>query len=207
MGQVVYLNKFDSAEELDRIMYSYRGRRGGTVMVDRRGLTVLLSMVVQGEVTITEHTYPYDSDIRDDAEMMAVYNALAPRTRWKQFERTEIEEIRVNALWEMRHEGVPFYDDYVCYQEGRVSVHCGNIIPTDMLRHLVQHPELRRFYIFTRPNRAKGNANYYCFEFSDGARDMAVRYQENTFTLMREISEKHSFIFSKLPPMENEPTE
>lgn len=70
MGQVIYLNKFDSAEELDKIMFSYRRSRYDTVMIDRRGLTVLLSMLVQGAVTITEHTYPYDSSIRDDEEII-----------------------------------------------------------------------------------------------------------------------------------------
>ncbi len=208
MGQVIYLNKFDSAEELDKIMFSYRRSRYDTVMIDRRGLTVLLSMLVQGVVTITEHTYPYDSSIRDDEGIMAVYNALAPQTRWKQSARTKIEEIRINALREMRQEGVPFYDDYVCYQEGRVNVHCGNIDPTRLLTRLVQHPALKSFYIFTHPDRSKGSsARYYRFEFSDGARDTAVRYQESNHDLLRKASEKYSSIFAELPTIENEPTE
>ncbi len=208
MGQVIYLNKFDSAEELDRIMFSYRRHSCDTVMIDRRGLTVLLSMLVQGEVTITEYIYPYDCSIRDDGEIMAVYNALAPCTKWKQYARTKIEELRINALKEMRQEGAPFYEDYICYQEGRVNVHCGNIDPTRLLTRLVQHPELRSFYIFTRPDLSKeNNARYYCFEFPDSAHDMAVRYQESNFDLIRQASEKSGIIYPNLPTIETEPTE
>ena len=208
MGQLIHLNKFDSAADLDKIMFSYRGRSHSSVMIDQRGLTVLLSMLVQGEVVISEHTYPYDANIREDEEMLAVYHALALRTRWKTHTHTKIEEIRINALKEMREEGIPFYDDYICYRDGQVCVHCGNIDPTRLLTHFVQHPELKYFYIFTDPHRTKEPlANYYCFEFSKEAHDMAVRYQEDCFDLMRRISEKYSFIYPKLPAIEDEPTE
>jgi len=197
MGRIIYLKKFDSAEELDKIMFSYRRSRFDTVMIDRRGLTVLLSMLVQGEVTITEHTYPYDRNIRDDGETMAVYNALVPCTRWKQSAQSKIEEIRINALKEMTQEGVPSYDDYICYQEGRVNVHCGNIDPTTLLTRLVQHPELKDFYIFTRPKSS--STSYYCFEFSDGAHEIAARYQESNPDLMRNIAEKFNFLIPDPP--------
>lgn len=208
MGQLIHLNKFDSAADLDKIMYSYRGRSHSSVMIDRRGLTVLLSMLVQGEIVITEHTYPYDANIRDDKEMLEVYHALALRTRWRMYAHTEIEEIRINALREMSTEGVPSYDDYICYHDGQVCVHCGNIDPTRLLTDFAQHPELKYFYIFTYPRRTKGHiAKYYCFEFSKEAHNMAVRYQNDCFDLVRKLSEKYSFILPKLPVIEDEPTE
>lgn len=129
MGQITYIDKFDSADQLDKIMCSYQGWHRGTVMSDQRGLTVLLSMLTHGEITITQHSYPFDSYIRENAEMMKVYRELALRTRWKLFEHTEIEGIRINALRQTRQAGVPSFDDYICYQEGRINVLCGNIDP------------------------------------------------------------------------------
>ncbi|MDE6590920.1 MAG: hypothetical protein K2K53_11370, partial [Oscillospiraceae bacterium] len=149
MGQISYISKFDSAEQLDKIMYSYPGWRRGTVMDDQRSLAVLLTMLTQDELAITEHTYPYDVNIYDDKEMVSLYDSLSRKTRWKQFERTAIGAVRINALRQMREVGVPVYDDYISYREGQINIHCGNIEPTTLLMNLVRHPELREFCIFT----------------------------------------------------------
>ena len=193
MGQISYIGKFDSAAQLDKIMYSYPGWRRGTVMDDQRALTVLLTMLTQGELAITEHTYPYDPNIYEDKEMVALYNSLARKTRWKKFECTAIGVVRINALRQMLEVGSPDYDDYISYRDGQINIHCGNIEPTTILMNLVRHPELQEFCIFTHPGRTKaGMAKYYRFDFSKEAHNTANRYQNNIFDYICRKSEKYS---------------
>ena len=208
MGQISYIGKFDSAEHLDKIMYSYPGWRRGTVMDDQRSLTVLLTMLAQDELTITEHTYPYDVNIYDDREMVAVYISLARKSRWEQFERTAIGVIRINALRQMYDEGTPDYDDYISYREGQLGVHCGNIDPTRLLMNLVRHPELKHFCLFTYPGLAKtGTAKYFCFDFSKEAHDTALRYQKDIFEYVLRRTEKYNSVIPRLPTDDDQPTE
>ena len=196
MGQISYIGKFDSAERLDKILYSYPGWRRDTVMNEQRSLTVLLTMLTQDELAITEHTYPY----YDDKEMVLLYDSLARKTRWKHFERTAIGAVRINALRLMREAGPPDYDDYISYRNGQINIHCGNIGPTTLLMNLVRHPELREFIIFAHPSQAKeGTAKYYRFEFSKEAHDTAGRYQNDIFDYVRRISAKHSWIIPSIP--------
>ena len=162
MGQISYIGKFDSAEHLDKIMYSYPGWRRGTVMDDQR----------------------------------------------KQFERTAIGVVRINALRQMREVGTPNYDDYISYRDGQINIHCGNIEPTTILTNLARHPELREFCIFAHPGRAQnGTAKYYRFDFSKEAHETAGRYQSEIYDYIRRKSEKYSWIFPSLPADENDPTE
>lgn len=208
MGQLIQLNKFDSAADLDKIMFSYRGWRRSGVMIDQRGLTVLLSMLVQGEIVITEHTYPYDANIYDDREMVSLYDSLARKTKWKQFERTAIGVVRINALRQMFEVGPPDYDDYISYRDGQINIHCGNIEPTTILMNLVRHPTLKQFCIFTHPGRAKtGTAKYYCFDFSNEAHNTALRYQENIFDYICRKTEQYNSIIPSLPSNDDNPTE
>lgn len=205
MGGISYIGKFDSAECLDKIMNSYPGWRRGTVMADQRSLTVLLTMLTQDELAITEHTYPYDPNIYDDEEMVSLYDSLARKTRWKQFERTAIGVVRINALRQMREVGDPRYDDYISYRDGQINIHCGNIEPTTLLMNLVRHPELREFCVFTYPGRTKaGTAKYYRFDFSDEAHRTADRYQDNIFDyIIRKSEKKYGCIIPKLPTDED----
>ena len=208
MGQISYIGKFDSAEHLDKIMYSYPGWRHGTVMDDQRSLTVLLTMLTQDELAITEHTYPYDVNIYDNSELVAVYNLLARKSRWKQFERTAIGAVRINALNQMRDEGTPDYDDYISYRGDQIGVHCGNIDPTRLLMSLVRHPELKQFCIFTHPSRIKmGTAKYFCFDFSREAHDTALRYQKDIFEFIIRRTEKYNSVIPRLPTNEKQSTE
>ena len=160
-------------------MYSYQGRHQGSVLGDNRTLDIFLFLLEHGDIVVTEYIYPHDYSICENAEMMAVYNALAPQTRWKRFEYTEIEGIRINALKQMLQKGTPSYDDYICYQEGQINVHCGNIAPKDLLTRIAGHQELKQFYIFTYPYWSEDKtAKYYCFELSDNAHRIAIKYQE-----------------------------
>ena len=191
MERLAFANDLDSIHRLDEIMYSYQRRHQGSVLGDDRTLDIFLFLLEHGEIVVTEHIYPHDYSIRENAEMMAVYNALAPQTRWKRFEYTEIESIRINALKQMLQKGTPSYDDYICYQEGQINVHGGNIAPKDLLTHIAGHQELKQFYIFAYPywNEDK-MAKYYCFEFSDNAHRIAIKYQEMIWDMIRTASSK-----------------
>ena len=193
MERLTFTDDPDSAHRLDEIMYSYQGWDSGTVMADMRSLSLLLFLLERGEIVITEHVFPFDYEIRNDDEALALYSALAPKTRWKQSIHTEAAGVRINALKQMRQVGVPFYDDYICYQEGHINVHCGNIGPSQLLTHLARHPELKSFFIFSYPHWTEDHtAKYYRFEFSSRAYNTACSYQEMIWDVMRKKSEANS---------------
>ena len=208
MERLIFTNDLDSIHRLDQIMYSYQGRSQGSVLEDERTLNILLFLLEHGEIVITEYIYPHDYSIHENAEMMEVYCALVPQTRWKQFEHTEIEGVRINALKQMLEMGVPSYDDYICYQEGQINVHCGNIAPRELLTHLARHQELRQFYIFAYPYWSEDKtAKYYCFEFSDNARRVAIKYQEIILDMMYTILSKRDSPIPDVPPTWTDSTE
>lgn len=193
MERLTFTDNSDSAQRLEKIMYSYQGWGSSTVMTDMRSLSLLLFLLERGEIVITEHIFPFDDNIRDDDEIVAVYSALALQTRWKQTAHTEVEGIRMNALKQMRQVGVPFYDDYICYQDGHINVHCGNIGPSQLLVHLARHPELKSFFIFAYPYWTENHtAKYYRFEFSNRAHSTARSYQEMIWDIVRKKSEANS---------------
>jgi len=208
MERLIFADNLDSIHRLDEIMYSYQGWDRGSVLGDDRSLTVLLFLLRHGAVLVTEHTYSYNYSIRDDAEMMTAYDALAAQTRWRRFQYTEVESIRVNALKQMRQVGIPFYDDYICYQNGQINVHCGNIGPRELLTHLAEHQELKRFYIFAYPYWTEDRtAKFFCFEFSDGAHRVAVKYREMMWEMMCGSVRGSSPCPPEFPTTENKPTE
>ena len=57
MERLTFKNNFDSAQRLDEIMYSYQGWGGGTVMTDMQSLSLLLFLLEQGEIVVTEHVF------------------------------------------------------------------------------------------------------------------------------------------------------
>lgn len=198
-----FSNDLESAKRLDEMMNSYSGRDCGSVMADEDSLAVVLFLLEHGEITVTEHAYPYDRNIRNNREMMAVYTELARQTRWKRGGHTEIESIRVNALRQTQQEGDPFYDgDFICCREGHVCVHCGNLTLPGLLLYLADHEQAERFYLFSYPYWTKDDtAKYYRFDLSETAIQGARIYRESIWEKMR----KASAIGSALIPELNEP--
>lgn len=198
--ELKFSNNIDSAKRLDEIMNSYSGRDQGSIMADEDSLTMILSLLEHGKIVVTEHTYPFDYDIRNDSEIMEVYTELARTTRWRQFEYTEIEGIRINALRQMQQEGMPSYDgDFVCYQEGQFFVHCGNLTLERLLLYLSDHKKAERFYLFTYPYWTEDHtAKYYRFDLSETAIKGAEIYHESVVEEMRKIIQAGD-IFPKIP--------
>lgn len=205
--EVKFSNDIESARRLDEIMNSYSGRNQGSVMADEDSLTVILFLMEHGKIVVTEYTYPFDSDIQSDSGIMEVYTELAQTTRWKQFAHTEIERIRINALRQTRQEGKPSYDgDFICYQEGRVCVHCGNLSLPGLLLYLAEHEQAERLYVFTYPYWTEDNtAKYYRFDLSETAIKGAGIYQRSAWDKMLRASES-SDVFPKIPQTEDSPS-
>lgn len=197
--ELIFSNNFESAKRLDEIMNSYSGRNQGSVMADEFSLTVMLFLLEHQKITITEFTYPFDSSIQSDQEMIEVYSKLARETRWRQFEHTAIERIRINALQQMRQMGMPFYDgDFICYQQGRICVHCGNLSLHPLLMYLASHEQVEQFFLFAYPYWTEDHtAKYYRFALTEAAVKGAQIYQDMVLEKMRLASEG-SGVFPKV---------
>ena len=196
----------DSAKRLDEIMNSYSGRDRGSILADEHSMVVTLFLLEHGKITVTEHTYSYDQDIQSDSEMMEVYSELARETRWKQFAHTEIERIRINALRQMRQEGKPSYDgEFMCWREGRVFAHCGNLNLPRLLLYLASHEQAERFYLFTYPYWTEDHtAKYYRFDLSETAIKGAGIYRESIRKKLRQVSAA-SVVLPSFPQQEDDP--
>lgn len=205
--ELKFSNDLDSAKRLDEIMNSYPGRDCGSIMAEERSLVVVLTLLEHGKITVTEHTYPYDRDIQSDSGMTDLYAELARETRWRRFGHTEIERIRLNALRQMRQEGRPSYDgEFICYRQGQICVHCGNIRLPELLLYLACHERTERFVLFTYPYWTEDQtAKYYRFDLSETAITGAGIYRESVWNQMLKASETSGIVFPTLPHLEDDP--
>ena len=205
--ELKFANDLDSIKRLDAIMNSYSGRDRGSVMADEGSMELMLVLLEHKAVTVTEHTYPYDRDIQNDGEMMEVYSELARETRWKRFEHTEIAGIRINALRQMRQEGKPSYDgDFICYREGQICVHCGNLSLPQLLMYLAGHEQVKQIFLFAYPYWTKDQtAKYYRFDLSKKALEGARIYRESIWERMLKASNT-SGVFPSIPQLEDDPS-
>ena len=203
--ELKFSNDLDSAKRLDEIMNSYSGRDRGSILTDEHSLAVTLVLLEHGRIIVTEHVYPYDQDIQGDSEMMEVYSELAREIHWKRLSHTEIERIRINALRQMRQEGKPFYDgEFICWREGRVFAHCGNLNLPQLLLYLAGHEQAERFYLFTYPYWTEDHtAKYYRFDLSETAIKGAEIYRESIWEKLRQASQA-SDVFPTFPRLEDD---
>ena len=203
--ELKFSNDLDSAKRLDEIMNSYSGRDRGSILTDEHSLAVTLVLLEHGRIIVTEHTYPYDQDFRGDSEMMEVYSELAREIHWKRLSHTEIERIRINALRQMWQEGKPFYDgEFMCWREGRIFAHCGNLTLPQLLLYLAGHEQAERFYLFTYPYWTEDHtAKYYRFDLSETAIKGAGIYRESIWEKLRQASQA-SDVFPTFPRLEDD---
>ena len=204
--ELKFSSNLDSAKHLDEIMNSYSGRDRGSILADEHSLMVTLFLLEHGKITVTEHAYLYDRDIQSDSEIVEVYSELSQETRWKRFAHTEIEGIRINALRQMRQEGKPSYDgEFMCWREGRIFAHCGNLTLPQLLLYLAGHEQAERFYLFTYPYWTEDHtAKYYRFDLSETAIKGAGLYRESIWEKMRQVTAA-SGVFPPFPQQEDDP--
>ncbi len=194
--KLTFTNDISSIDLLDGIMNSYPGRDQGTIMAERQSVTTMIALLLHQKIVVTEFSYPYDHSIRDDDEMMALYSELARQTRWKRLTRTQIEGVRINALRQMKQAGRPFYDgEFICYQEGRICVHCGNLELSKLLMYLADHEQVSQLYIFTCPCQTDDRmSKYYCFDLSETAIQGAKIYREYVWDKLLEASKVDNIV-------------
>lgn len=205
--ELIFSHDYEFAKLLDDIMNSYPGRDRGSIMAEKQSMSFMLLMLEQRQISVTEHAYPYDISIRDDSEMMETYSELARETRWRQFSHTEIEGIRINALRQLQQNGKPSYDgEFICYRDGRICVHCGNLHLHSLLMYLAAHEQVGQFYLFTYPYWTEDQtAKYYRFDLSATAISGTVKYRESIWDKMRKASESTN-VFPKIPQLTNAPS-
>ena len=78
-------------DALEDILCSYQGRGHLSAYTDLDSLALFASLVAYGQIQVKNYQYDYDDDIREDREVVRIYQELAPQTRWRVGQRTQIE--------------------------------------------------------------------------------------------------------------------
>ena len=104
-------------DALEDILCSYQGRGHLSVYTDLDSLALFASLVAYGQIQVENYQYDYDDDIREDGEAVRIYQELAPQTRWRVGQRTQIEAIRMNALKQFAGIGTPVFEEQIYYKD------------------------------------------------------------------------------------------
>lgn len=138
-------------DALEDILCSYQGRGHLSVYTDLDSLALFASLVAYGQIKVENYRYDYDNDIREDEEAARIYGELAPQTRWRVGQRTQIEAIRMNALKQLAFLGSPVYREQVSYEDAGAVLVCGEILPYEIFQLFLDTTGLRKIYIFPYP--------------------------------------------------------
>ena len=114
-------------DALEDILCSYQGRGHLSVYTDLDSLALFASLVAYGQIQVENYQYDYDDDIREDGEAVRIYQELAPQTRWRVGQRTQIEAIRMNALKQFAGMGTPVFEEQIYYKDTAFVLICGQI--------------------------------------------------------------------------------
>ena len=140
-------------DALEDILCSYQGRGHLSVYTDLDSLALFASLVAYGQIKVENYSYDYDNDIQEDEEAARIYGELAPQTRWRVGQRTQIEAIRMNALKQLAFLGSPVYREQVSYEDAGAVLVCGEILPYEIFQLFLDTTGLRKIYIFPYPFR------------------------------------------------------
>ena len=121
-------------DALEDILCSYQGRGHLSVYTDLDSLALFASLVAYGQIKVENYRYDYDNDIREDEEAARIYGELAPQTRWRVGQRSQIEAIRMNALKQLAFLGSPVYREQVSYEDAGAVLVCGEILPYEIFQ-------------------------------------------------------------------------
>ena len=138
-------------DALEDILCSYQGRGHLSVYTDLDSLALFASLVAYGQIKVENYRYDYDNDIREDEEAARIYGELAPHTRWRVGQRTQIEAIRMNALKQLAFLGSPVYREQVSYEDAGAVLVCGEILPYEIFQLFLDTTGLKKIYIFPYP--------------------------------------------------------
>ena len=190
-------------DALEDILCSYQGRGHQSVYVDLDSLALFTSLIAYGQIQVENYRYDYDDNIHEDEEAERIYRELAPQTRWRVGQGTQIEPIRMNALKQLASLGTPTYQGQVYYADTGSILVCGEILPYEIFQLFTDMPEVKKLYVFPYPFQAEWEKPlYFSFEPTEAAREEMQKYVERKLDemcrIMREKSEGISGIIPKV---------
>lgn len=190
-------------DALEDILCSYQGRGHQSVYVDLDSLALFTSLIAYRQIQVENYRYDYDDNIRKDEEAERIYRELAPQTRWRVGQGTQIEPIRMNALKQLAAQGMPTYQGQVYYVDTGSILVCGEILPYEIFQLFTDMPEVKKLYVFPYPFQAEWEKPlYFSFEPTEAAREEMQKYVERKLDemcrIMREKSEGISGIIPKV---------
>ena len=192
-------------DALEDILCSYQGRGHLSVYTDLDSLALFASLVAYGQIKVENYRYDYDNDIREDEEAARIYGELAPHTRWRVGQRTQIEAIRMNALKQLAFLGSPVYREQVSYEDAGAVLVCGEILPYEIFQLFTDMPEVKKLYVFPYPFREGWKKPlYFSFEPTEAAREEMRKYVEKKLDEMLHIMREKSESLDGIIPKVNE---
>ena len=192
-------------DALEDILCSYQGRGHLSVYTDLDSLALFASLVAYGQIKVENYRYDYDNDIREDEEAARIYGEIAPQTRWRVGQRTQIEAIRMNALKQLAFLGSPVYREQVSYEDAGAVLVCGEILPYEIFQLLTDMPEVKKLYVFPYPFREGWEKPlYFSFEPTEAAREEMRKYVDKKLDEMLRIMREKSESLDGIIPKVNE---
>ena len=149
-------------DALEDILCSYQGRGHLSVYVDLDSLAVFANLIAYGQVQVENYRYDYDGNIREDKEAVRIYRELAPQTRWRVGQHTQIEAIRMNALKQLASLGTPTYQEQIYYADTGSALVCGEILPYGIFQLFTDMLEVKKLYPLPVPG-GMGRAALFFF--------------------------------------------
>ena len=191
-------------DALEDILCSYQGRGHLSVYTDLDSLALFASLVAYGQIKVENYRYDYDNDIREDEEAARIYGELAPHTRWRVGQRTQIEAIRMNALKQLAFLGSPVYREQVSYEDAGAVLVCGEILPYEIFQLFLDTTGLKKIYIFPYPFREGWEKPlYFSFEPTGTAqREIRKHAEKKREEMYQVMSEKSESIGSVIPSVD-----
>ena len=188
-------------DALEDILCSYQGRGHLSVYTDMDSLALSASLVAYGQIRVENYQYDYDDDIREDGEAVRIYQELAPQTRWRVGQCTQIEAIRMNALKQFAGMGTPVFEEQIYYKDTASVLVCGEILPYEVFRLFTDTAEVKKLYVFPYPFRGGWERPlYFSFEPTETALEEMRKYMERKWEEMcRTIREKNEDFNAIIP--------
>ena len=192
-------------DALEDILCSYQGRGHQSVYVDLDSLALFTSLIAYRQIQVENYRYDYDDNIREDEEARRIYRELAPQTRWRVGQRSQIEAIRMNALKQFASLGMPAYQGQIYYADTGSVLICGEILTYEIFQLFTDMPEVKKLYVFPYPFREGWEKPlYFSFEPTEAAREEMRKYVEKKLDEMLHIMREKSESLDGIIPKVNE---
>ncbi len=186
-------------DALKDILCSYQGRGHQSVYVDLDSLAIFTSLIAYGQIQVENYRYGYDDNIREDEEATRIYRELAPQTRWRVGQHTQIEAIRMNALKQLASLGTPTYQEQIYYADTGTVLICGEILPYEIFQLFTDMLEVKKLYAFPYRFEREENPLYFSFKPTEAAREEMRKYVEKKLDEMLRIMRETPFGYPSMP--------